>query len=509
MTTLIVTFKLVPCPVLSVPNIIMTPDFVFTEPLAFGPLYLFLCAYELINTALIIPSLVFLVKRRKHRVIAHRSPITLVAHLSFSYIIGLVQVLSILMGKEEFCTTIDILYGCFLFFIMHFLMVTPTIVSHIQINQDKTSEVKSPWTKTALFFTRLPVRLSIHFVVGVIHLVVSVIFYLYVELESYGECNRAVFMAYAFTLTVISCCIGGFVTKLLFASDPFFLRMEMFVSMVLHFPTTILLSLMYGFAPGIFPSWFDYRWLNPMMGLQVTLTSAVFPLLLTNDKFLIRLQRQLSHLRGSRSMDIEAGLANHADSLILSLTSKNADILQVIVENDVLRESFKAYCNKNWSVENLLFYMAVRDFKIAVNAGCLDNSVVGCLDNSVVGCLDNSVVGCLDNSVVGCLDNSIVETANIIYDNFIMAGSCTEINIDSGTRRNIADRIKLNNIGGDMFNAAEHHIVNLMTQDTVVGWQATSEGRDAWKQASQRQLSSQKLTKRNSERYSEHTEHTE
>ena len=477
MTTLIVTFKLVPCPVLSVPNIIMTPDFVFTEPLAFGPLYLFLCAYELINTALIIPSLVFLVKRRKHRVIAHRSPITLVAHLSFSYIIGLVQVLSILMGKEEFCTTIDILYGCFLFFIMHFLMVTPTIVSHIQINQDKTSEVKSPWTKTALFFTRLPVRLSIHFVVGVIHLVVSVIFYLYVELESYGECNRAVFMAYAFTLTVISCCIGGFVTKLLFASDPFFLRMEMFVSMVLHFPTTILLSLMYGFAPGIFPSWFDYRWLNPMMGLQVTLTSAVFPLLLTNDKFLIRLQRQLSHLRGSRSMDIEAGLANHADSLILSLTSKNADILQVIVENDVLRESFKAYCNKNWSVENLLFYMAVRDFKIAVNAGCLDNS--------------------------------IVETANIIYDNFIMAGSCTEINIDSGTRRNIADRIKLNNIGGDMFNAAEHHIVNLMTQDTVVGWQATSEGRDAWKQASQRQLSSQKLTKRNSERYSEHTEHTE
>lgn len=460
------------------------PDFAFTQPLSFGPAYVFLVVYEVLNTLLVVPAVIMLFVRRNHKVITHRSPVTLIAHLIYSYALGLVQVISILKGKPEFCTAVDFLYGFFFFFIMHFMMVTPTIASHIQINNDKVNAVKSRWTRLALLFTQLRYRLVIHVVVGLLHLVLSVVFYFYIHLQDYGECNRDVFMAYAITLLVVSSVIGCFLLYLWRNSDPFFLRLELFVSMCSHFPTTILLSLMYGFGPNVFADWFDYRWLNPMMGLPVLLTNAIFPLLLTNDSIFSSLQQRLSVMRGSRSWlmgtaDEEmglSGLASRADSLILTLNSGGKDIMEVIVDNPVLQESFRTFCMKTWSVENLLFYLAVRNFKLSPT----------------------------------------IDEASTIYNDFIKTGSCTEINIEGSTRLHIANALKSGSNGGggngsngssgrvgsDIFDVAEHHIKYLMINDTVIKWQATTDGREAWRRAAKSMTTdSHKLTKSISDKH--------
>jgi len=450
------------------------PDFSFIEPLAFGPVYMLLCGCLIINTLLFLPSITLLIRRCNHKVISHRAVGTLVPHLCFSYVLGAVQTLSILMGKEHFCYIVDFLYGAFFYFIMHFMMVTPNIVSHLQINMDKINEVKSPWTRRALIFTRPSVRLGIHFVVGTLHAIATIlVYFFYTNLQSYGECNRAVILVFAITLAIVSVIIGSFITRLLFASDPYFLRLELFISMFIHFPTTILLSLLYGFMPQVMPDWFDYRWIIPMMNLPVVLVNAVFPLLLTNDRYFTAMQNFAMRLTGNFSSILrskaglaEEGLASQIDSLIATLTNHNADILHVIVDNEILLASFKNYCVKNWSVENLMFYMAVNSFKEQ------------------------------SNYESAMYESAMYESARHIRDNFIMVGSCTEINIDGEIRKLLVEQIKNQQVTGNMFDAAQDHISNLMRQDTMVAWQSTPEAQAAWQQVARQAATTSSSTKR-------------
>lgn len=425
------------------------PDFTFAEP-ASKPVAYFLYTYAIVITILFFPSIALLIKKRNHRVISHRSVVTLIMHLAFAYVLSITQIASIIYGKEQFCTAVNAMFALFFYFIMHFMMVTPTIFFQSKVNRDKATGDRSNWSLFAHKFTQLRMRLIISFIFGTLHLALFLFLYFFAHIEPYGDCNRTAVVAYATSLALISSLITYFAFKLIFVSDPFFMRFELFASIIVHMPTSIALSIAYGYFAQGFPSSFDYRWVIPMINLPVVLVNAVFPICLTYDSFFDWMVRKTT--KGSIISQTSQIDDINVDSTIFTLTqSRSADIVQTIFDNEIMLEGLKAFSITHWSVENVMFYQAVEQYRSHFGA------------------------------------NSDIDrrTAIEIHDNYIKVGAMTEVNIDYVSRRKITTIINSNSelLDKEVFDRAQLHIANLMKTDTIVKWQATVDFRNTLQKA--------------------------
>ena len=436
-------------------------NFTFAEPASKQVAY-FLYVYTVIHIVCFVSSMFMLFKKRKHRIISHRSPITLMAHLSFAFAFSMVETASMIFGKTLFCMVVNVMLVAYVYFTMHFIMVTPTVVFQSQINKAKETGKISTWFMIARKSIRLPFRIILSFIVGTVN-VIMYLFLLYFSDYSNvmtNDCNRVSIASFAISLMVMSVLLIYFTVKLMRISDPFFMKFEINLSMMINFPTTILLTILYAFAPHLFPEWFDYRWLYIITNLLLILLTATFPICLTNDKF-YNFMTRLTSKNLMSTTDSDIGDMNIETTIFKLTHSDKNDIIQTIFNNTVLYEGFKKFNIEHWSVENVLFYQAVEKFK---NSG---------------------------NNINNIADFKV--NAMKLYNEFIKTGCLTEINIEDIMRKKIFKAIEdccnNNNININIFDLAQSHIVILMKSDTIVKWQATVDFNQCLKLALKRKVS--------------------
>jgi len=414
-------------------------DFTFSQP-ASSQVVVFLAIYTLVNTVILFPSLVLLIKRRNHRAIKYRTIYTLIPFVLFFYVMSVVESASIAFGKPQFCTSVNVIFATTLFCVTHLLLIIPSIVFQSEANNNKFNVNNTLMSRLAKHFNKLWVKMCIICTFGTLHVIIYVLVAHFTNIQ--GDCNRTAILVFSVDClmfaNLLSFCIG----KLLFIRDPFFMRVEVTIGISINFPAMIVLSLVYGIAPQVFPSWFDYRWVYAVTSLPITLLNCVFPICLTNDKF----YNWLTRLTSSKQM-----LSSDSDILTVSqqtaiILKSGIDIVDAVISNDILFESLKQFTIKDWSVENVMFYKEVNKFK---------------------------------NDFINFSSGLNIDYANRIYEQYVKNNSTSEINIDSISRHNIRQAIELGIIAIDMFDHAQEQIAVLIRTDTVGKWQQTIEYKTA------------------------------
>jgi len=421
--------------------------FTFEEPAAWAT-SVFVCVYACINTILLVCSIILLIKRRQHRIIKYRNIVTLIPYLVYFYYLSIVQTVSIIMGKPKFCTIISVSMSFMYYFISHFLLTTPTIVFQSEINNVKLTGNISTMTNIASKFIKLPVRLIVTFIIGSVHLCLFMLLTHYftfpqdnvssVSSAGADECNRIAIMTSSIVSCVFAVILTWFTYKLLFIKDPFFMRLELITTVVATTPVTLIMGITYMSAPYLFEPWFDYRWVFALMSLFMTVINGLFPVLLTYDSYfnwLTALTTKNSMLTTDEMLVVDVKTNKLTDKL-------NLTVIEAIFENEALKAGFKQFASAQWSVENVLFYESVDNYRTGYD-----------------------------------LILDAVTDADNIYNTFIKPGCVSEINIDDNVKNNITHIINKgsNAITSTMFDEAQSHIMILMRDDTLVKWQKTKE----------------------------------
>ena len=114
---------------------------------------------------------------------------------------------------------------------------------------------------------------------------------------------------------------------------------------------------LYPIVPSIFGDWFDYRWVMICYTPMVLLSNGVFPVLLTYDWFLLRLEK----IKGNVIAPSEVGDLDTKGNVFA--LSQGMDVFQAVLNNTVLLEAFTQFTMTEWCVENVLFYKEVDDFR--------------------------------------------------------------------------------------------------------------------------------------------------
>eukprot|EP01122_Echinamoeba_exundans_P012030 TRINITY_DN494_c0_g2_i1.p1 TRINITY_DN494_c0_g2~~TRINITY_DN494_c0_g2_i1.p1 ORF type:complete len:820 (-),score=147.31 TRINITY_DN494_c0_g2_i1:472-2931(-) len=136
---------------------------------------------------------------------------------------------------------------------------------------------------------------------------------------------------------------------------------------------------------------------------------------------------QRSDSRLKRSLSIRSGSDN-------SIQRGGAAIQFARITTDsALLQRFLRWSQDNYCQENILFWIAVQDFK-KINASDGDK---------------------------------LQKQAKSICDRFIVENSDSQINIDSGTRKAIVAKIQQGPIGHNIFDEAQSHVVLLITSDSI------------------------------------------
>ena len=410
-----------------------TELFLFTEPAGPAGMSIVLIIF-VVNTLVFFPGMAVLCLRRKYRVIWFRSFYTLVPFLTFLYFFSLVQTASIVFGKPAFCEVTNVLFALFPFFIMHFILTIPTVVLQSDLNQAKLTRWQHGELSSTIFlaskFVQLKYRVGLTLVVGVGHIALYVC--LRFLLRPGGDCNRASIMAYSIYIMLVVPFLLYFIFRLRTVKDPFFMRMEIVLLFLLNSPA-IMIVFIYPFAPQIFPQWFDFRWVFATLSF-VNIISVVFPAALTNNTFL----RKMECFMGNR-LDAEERQDVNSKGTIFAL-NQGVSVFQAVLNNAILLEEFTQFTLTEWSVENVLFYVAVEDFKITFRD----------------------------------TPSTAFEKARYLSGQFIKAGAHIEVNIDSELRISILNMIRDEKLSGDMFDLAQRSVYELMEKDSFPKWQKTA-----------------------------------
>lgn len=111
--------------------------------------------------------------------------------------------------------------------------------------------------------------------------------------------------------------------------------------------------------------------------------------------------------------------------------------IETIFSHPLLQRDFELFCQKTWSVENLLFYLAVRRYKMLPPENLLDE-------------------------------------ARKMHADYIEDGSVLQINLVMGDREAINERISEGKAGSDLFKEAEHHVIHLLRFSVIPLWTSSA-----------------------------------
>ena len=125
--------------------------------------------------------------------------------------------------------------------------------------------------------------------------------------------------------------------------------------------------------------------------------------------------------------------------------SNAADFLLQVLDSPVLLESLQVFMVTNWSVENLLFLMEVRQFQSQKDS-----------------------------------PEKLQEEATRIYDFFLAPLSMFEVNLDMEDREKIMEEIQAQRATLSIFDVAKVKVFNIIKHDSLPRWRSTSQFESAW-----------------------------
>jgi len=412
----------------------MATNFTFAEPLSTELLSL-AGGLTLTSAVLLWPSIITIIWYRQHDIMRYRNVETLIPFLVFFHAMAILQTFSMAYGKPDYCVPIIVMMALVFLFISHFMLLSPTVVFHSQLNDNKLKETKHPrYFKFARLFVKTPLRLLISAVIGGLYVLYFLLIHFLTVMP--GDCLRKSIMT-GITYTLgFAIVLAYFSHKLNHIKEPFFLRLEIITIVLLTTPAQMIINMLYSFKPEIFPDWFDYRWTFVLMGFCTTVVNGVFPCCLLNERFRLALGRRVygNTLNSQQLMKID-------DKITKFIANK--DVIPVIFGNPTLLQAFKQYASSDWSVENVLFYQDVDNFK-KLGITTLTGEAICSL-----------------------------EQAGQIYETYIRGDSLLEVNLPSEIKRDIKRDITEQRFSVDMFDVAQVHIKDLMARDTFVRWRKT------------------------------------
>jgi hypothetical protein len=420
----------------------MTNEFAFTEP---GPLgaTIFLAIFNFIMIFGSLIIIIFMIKRRHHKMLSVRNPTSLILHILASIISCVFFSLSIILGKSTsfFCPALDAMYILVPVTSIHTNLAFPALVFASDANDLKVSRARGdPRAKNVLAFTMRKaftpfMRLFCTFIVAGIQVG---IFYALKYGASYevvygGDCNRAAQIAWTTNMFIFFTLLGYFMVRASKIKDPFFMNSETSLGSALCL-VQLILMIVYPLAPQVFPSTFDYRWNIIFLTPVPPFCNGLFGLLLTFDWFEQRLEKWKGTVMHEDScQDIDTKGTIYA-------LSKGVDVFEVVLSNKTLLEAFTSFTLSQWSVENVLFYEAIEEFKDKWNTD----------------------------------SESAREFALMIISEYVTDGAPLEVNLDFNIKRNLEESIH-EGLGPTTFNSAQKSVFKLMENDSFAKWKKTSD----------------------------------
>jgi len=413
-------------------------DFATAAPL---PQIIGACFLVAFNTLLFFPGMFLFIRRRHHRMLAARFQPTLYAFVTFFYILSVVNTASLILGKPAMCDVLEPFIVLIPIFIQHFLLAIPAIVIQAHLASQRvfmatpdnaSDKVDKNWILHQVVRPRN--RLLLTLVLAVCH--VGFYFLLRYLVVLPGDCNRTAIFAWACHACVFLPTILYPQFRLLKVRDPFFIRFEIFLTIICNVPGSFFLNVIYAFSPETFGPTFDYRWIYIESSTFIILANLCFPLLLTNDRFMAWVTSRTS----KDYISPEDAKSTGTSSTIFAL-SQGVNVFQAVLNNPVLLEEFTQFTAEDWSAENVLFYKAVDEYR----------------------------------SVFRQTPNLAFERARFIYNRFIKPESRVEVNLDAAMRKTIADMIQREILSENMFDAAQKSVFDeLMERDSFLKWQKTN-----------------------------------
>ena len=238
-----------------------------------------------------------------------------------------------------------------------------------------------------------------------------------------GDCQRPSILASAISIIIVVFVLSYFSFKFMKVDDPYFCSIFQLGQ--------LFIIITYPMAPEMYYPWFDFRWLSVPVSLLLTTFNGLFPVLLTFDSFRVRLESQRFKL-----MSHEQRQEIDTTGTIFAL-KQGVDIFQAVLDHPLLLEAFTEFSVKEWSVENVLFYQTVKDFKDHFEARSQNSA----------------------------------STALRIITEYIKPGAPMEIDLDHSVRKDFTEA--QTNPQPDMFDEPQRLVFNLMKNDTFAKWQKT------------------------------------
>jgi len=396
----------------------------------------FLCLF---NVMLIVTQIFVITKimsRRHHRAISMRSPVTLIIYLVGGLATCIVFSLSIILGKPAFCTAQDVMYIILPVVSLQINMTFPDLVFAAQANDLKVlhSEGNLAARKSLAFRIKrafsLPMRLLYISLDGMCQVAIFFVIKTYVSLP--GDCNRNAQLSFIINMAIVIITLGYFLKRVRAVNDPYFIRIGSDIGFLCA-GAQIILAFMYPIAPSIFPPWFDYRWNMTLFAPVATFLDGLFPVLLTDDAFRLRLERW----GGTMPTEMLQEEADKQGSLFA--LKRGVNMLEAVLHDPILVASFRDFATSRWSVENVLFYVAVDDFKLLCKADAGQCPIF----------------------------------AAYLANEYLLPGAPLEVNLDHDIRSAVLEELN-ENLAETTFDAAQAHIYALMERDTFVEWRRTA-----------------------------------
>jgi len=222
--------------------------------------------------------------------------------------------------------------------------------------------------------------------------------------------------------------------------DPYFLRPELIGGLVILSPSTFFI-IVYPIHPQFFWETFDYRWIVLSVAFLSIFNNLVFPVLCSFEKvenFLLRHTTKYVDPLQLQAIDTKG---------IIFALNEGLDVFDAVLKNPILMRAFINFTVQNWSVENVLFYQKIEEYKEAVE------------------------------------DHNMKEKAKFIYQEFLVFGSPLEVNLDKKISQDVQGKIEKNQYERDLFNEAQVSIYELMKKDSFGKFKKTPEFQEALKRA--------------------------
>mgnify|MGYP002385425254 CR=1 FL=1 len=394
-----------------------------------------------------------LLKRRKIKLVEMRSPVILCCSTLYGTFLFCVTTASFIYGKTPtMCNLLSYTYTFYLpVWALPYLLQLPTFVFTDQLNKLKVlrSQGDTNWRWRVRGLFSMKSKIWICFVAAVLQLAI----FLAVKYSTTipggelgdgveGDCFRTSVIIIAALLIFYIGCLSFFAFRIVFVKDPYYMKYEICVSTILFIPS-IVSTLISAIAPQLYIGKYDYRWTPIGATAMGFICTSVFPMLISFDRirnFLEIYPKHLKSLFGKKEEDqIELDM-----SPLLKELNEGVDIFHLFLETPALLNAFKQFCISNWSVENVIFYKEVQNFK---------------------------------NKYPGSLDDQRVEGAVHIVSEFIAFGAPLEVNIEYKMRVEILRNVKERRINESTFDVSAKHIYQVMKTDSFEKWQKSPEYR--------------------------------